>query len=365
MDSEQQPSSSEGGDRSEKELMALAGRVAPLGLCALDRDLRFVSINDRMAEIDERPPEEHLGRTLGEMLPHSISSLLEPICRLVLESGETAEHVEIQGPAVNDAIRHWVVSVKPLPVGGDNGGGICLVVEDNTLRKQHEQELAERLGFQRLISTLSNRFVNIEPEKVDQQIEEGLKEVVEYLGSDRGTLFHIGESGQFQVTHSYSRSDLNPYDKGIMESPLPYFASVLLAGRTFRMESPDDLPPEAEEERRYCEETGLQSDLCIPLSAGGRTMGYISIDARKELRFPEDLVEQMRLVGETFASALERQRADQEVRALQQRLESENIYLQGGAEAGARLRGDRWPERGPAGHPAPGGAGGGRPTPRC
>ncbi len=41
----------------------------PVGLCYLDTDLRFIHINDWLAEINGIPAEEHLGRTLGELIP--------------------------------------------------------------------------------------------------------------------------------------------------------------------------------------------------------------------------------------------------------------------------------------------------------
>ena len=43
--------------------------VAPIGLAYLDRDLRYVYINDRLAGYHGRPASEHIGRTLREMSP--------------------------------------------------------------------------------------------------------------------------------------------------------------------------------------------------------------------------------------------------------------------------------------------------------
>ena len=43
--------------------------MAPIGLCILDRDLRYVRINERLAEINGMPVSSHLGRTLREVVP--------------------------------------------------------------------------------------------------------------------------------------------------------------------------------------------------------------------------------------------------------------------------------------------------------
>ena len=46
-----------------------AYREAPIGLCYFDTDLRYVHINDWLAAINGLTVEEHLGRTVGEVLP--------------------------------------------------------------------------------------------------------------------------------------------------------------------------------------------------------------------------------------------------------------------------------------------------------
>ena len=44
-------------------------RSAPVGLCVLDRDLRFVRINERLAAMNGLPAEAHIGRTVREIVP--------------------------------------------------------------------------------------------------------------------------------------------------------------------------------------------------------------------------------------------------------------------------------------------------------
>jgi PAS domain-containing protein len=43
-------------------------RTAPVGLALLDRDLRFIRINDRLAAINGRPASEHIGRRLRDAI---------------------------------------------------------------------------------------------------------------------------------------------------------------------------------------------------------------------------------------------------------------------------------------------------------
>jgi hypothetical protein len=50
-------------------------------------------------------------------------------------------------------------------------------------------DLAERLRFESLVIDLAAGFVNLEPERVDQAIEDCLRHIVEALHLDRSTLF--------------------------------------------------------------------------------------------------------------------------------------------------------------------------------
>jgi hypothetical protein len=63
--------------------------------------------------------------------------------------------------------------------------------------------LKEHLRFERLISEISARFINILPERVDLEIENGLKEILEFFQVDRcGLLRHSQETATWQVTHA-------------------------------------------------------------------------------------------------------------------------------------------------------------------
>ncbi len=44
-------------------------RTAPVGLALLDRDLRFMRINEWLVTINGKPVEAHVGRTLEEIIP--------------------------------------------------------------------------------------------------------------------------------------------------------------------------------------------------------------------------------------------------------------------------------------------------------
>src|SRR5690242_14390340 len=80
----------EASARRSAELLALERSqleailaTAPVGMSFVDRDLRYVRINERHARVTGRSAEETLGKTLREVVP-ALADRLEPIYRKVI-----------------------------------------------------------------------------------------------------------------------------------------------------------------------------------------------------------------------------------------------------------------------------------------
>ena len=93
--------------------------TAPAGLCIVDTDLRYVRVNDRMAEMNGRIASDHIGRTIREVLPATADEL-ECIYRGVLESGKPVQNVEMRiAPTASDrAGRYRLASFYPVQIAG-------------------------------------------------------------------------------------------------------------------------------------------------------------------------------------------------------------------------------------------------------
>lgn len=125
---------------------------APVGLNVLDAKLRFVRINQQLAEMNGFSVEEHLGRTVGELLP-DLGDTAEALLRSVLATGEPLLNVEIRGetPAQPGIERVWLESFLPLKEG-DRVIGINTVCQEIT--EQIQSENALRQATERLKTAL-------------------------------------------------------------------------------------------------------------------------------------------------------------------------------------------------------------------
>ncbi|MCU0633307.1 MAG: PAS domain-containing protein [Gemmatimonadaceae bacterium] len=117
-------------------------RSAPVGMCLFDRELRYVRINARMAEMNGIPVAAHLGRTFRELLP-DVADAAEALARRVLDTGVPQHDVEVRGstPAAPGVERVWLSQWTPLHDAAGAIVGVHVVGEEVTAR---HAALAER-----------------------------------------------------------------------------------------------------------------------------------------------------------------------------------------------------------------------------
>ncbi len=134
-------------EQQQAELLAQIEALianAPIGISFMDRNLRYVRINEAMAEINGLPVEAHLEHTMDEVMPNLVP-LVGPYVHQVLETGQPILNLEISGvaPYRPGVLRHALVSWYPVLIEGGVPQYIGTTVVDITERKQYETALRE------------------------------------------------------------------------------------------------------------------------------------------------------------------------------------------------------------------------------
>jgi PAS domain S-box-containing protein len=110
----------------------------------LDRELRYVRINEYLAHMNGIPVADHLGRRVRDLVP-DIADRVEPILRHVLESGEPVRQLEVAVPGLpgtgRGAGEAFRLQCLPLRDAEQAIIGINVVVEDIS----EQRRTAERL----------------------------------------------------------------------------------------------------------------------------------------------------------------------------------------------------------------------------
>ncbi len=115
---------------------------APVGLAFLDRELRYVSLNQKLAVMNGLPVEEHLTRSLEEVLPEQFIQIEKYIRKVLTGEGATAVEVTTQLPGDNGA-RSLLLANQPAIDEEGEIIGVSMAVVDVTDRRRAEQALRE------------------------------------------------------------------------------------------------------------------------------------------------------------------------------------------------------------------------------
>ncbi len=98
---------------------------APIGFAFFDRKMRYVRMNQFLAEMDHLSIGHHLGRTVQEVFPGSLGSEMAAAIEHVFTTGAPARDVELHGelPTMpSSPPRIWLTSLYPVRTGGDRPG---------------------------------------------------------------------------------------------------------------------------------------------------------------------------------------------------------------------------------------------------
>ncbi len=130
---------------------------APVGLCWFDTKLRFVYINDWLAAINGLSVKEHLGRTIGEVLP-DVGARIESQLLHVIETGQPILQGTVSGatPAHPKVKRHFEHNYRAVKSNDGTVVGVSCAVLEITQRKRAEDALRIELNLRNALESTAD-----------------------------------------------------------------------------------------------------------------------------------------------------------------------------------------------------------------
>jgi GAF domain-containing protein len=190
------------------------------------------------------------------------------------------------------------------------------VIRDVTERLESQQKLQQKLQLEELIANLSRRFLELEPDEIDEGIREGLASVGRLAQVDRCFLISIDpRRGVVRQSYEYldeSVESLAGRIDSARAEDFPALLEGLLRGEVLHIRRLSEMPPQAQTEVALMQARGTHSFLTIPLLSGGSLTAVLGFEsAREEQTWSEESVALLRLVGEIFVTALRRKQTEQ------------------------------------------------------
>ncbi|HEX5049596.1 MAG TPA: MASE1 domain-containing protein, partial [Gammaproteobacteria bacterium] len=184
-------------------------------------------------------------------------------------------------------------------------------------RRRAAADLRERLRFEGLLSTIAAEFVS---RPSGASFEKGLQHVGEFFDVDYVGLLQAGATGDLHVEWQWHQPSGAPLVGVKCVEGFPWVFERVLAGETLRIDSDTPIPPGAEIDRAAFRRFGLQAAAVLPLVAGGRVQGAVSLVTMRPGAKPHWGGQRLSLVAEVLASACARHQAEVELERSRQKL---------------------------------------------
>ncbi|MGN2241876.1 PAS domain S-box protein [Frateuria sp. GZRR33] len=122
--------------------------AAPVGIGVLDADLRYLHVNEALAQLNGKSVEAHLGRRVQEIIP-ALGEHLEALLRGVLarDTPLLGEEMSLDDPEHPGCTRHFLANYAPVRTASGEHLGVAGVVVDVTdlKRAQLDAQAATRM----------------------------------------------------------------------------------------------------------------------------------------------------------------------------------------------------------------------------
>ncbi|MFB8787407.1 MAG: PAS domain S-box protein [Potamolinea sp.] len=183
-----------------------AAACANVGLCIHDEELRFIQLNQTLAEINGSSIEEHLGKTLTEVIP-DIAPFVAPILKQVQTTGKPILNREISTdtPQLPGVKRDWLISYFPIFEDESKVVAVGVILTEITERKQAEEKIkAANIDLARSNQELEN-FAYVASHDLQEPLRK-IKSFTELLAGDyRGQLNENADKYINYITDGTSR----------------------------------------------------------------------------------------------------------------------------------------------------------------
>jgi len=273
--------------------------------------LVFAVLLDNEGQLQARSRSDStLDRPTRVRLEHAATSWTHP----EPDADRASKAPELNAPPVT--VKRYAME-RP---NGESAGVLSLVV-DACEHERMQSALSRRIEFERLISELSTRFIDLGERLVNDDIHYALQAIGEFAQVDRAYIFLFSPDGAtMSNTHEWCAEGITPEIEGLQQLPVeafPWWCARIKRREAIHIPRVEDMGQEAIAEKIILMEQDIRSVVVVPLVYARKVAGYLGFDAvRSEKEWSHEDIALLTIVGEMFMNALERHKAEAERRSL-------------------------------------------------
>ena len=194
------------------------------------------------------------------------------------------------------------------------------MMQDANYEKQRaekaQQDLDYHFQFEKLLSEISTRFINLKSNNIDEGIEEGLIKLAQFSNADSGYVYLFSDDFKyFNLTHLWKNNHVKINSDKLQQletKTMPWWMKQLQLGETVCVSDIEDLGSEAEVEKENILKQGIQSVIDVPMAVESRIIGFVGFSSiNNKHEWTENEISLLNMAGQMIANVLQRQKIEQ------------------------------------------------------
>ncbi|MBD2393622.1 PAS domain S-box protein [Cyanobacterium aponinum FACHB-4101] len=212
-------------------------------------------------------------------------------------------------------------------------------VKQRTLELEEAKENAEEKAIalrylneiERLLSDISTSLFMVEAEKVDEYINDALTAIASFLKVEQISIFEFDQKNEtFCLSHQSQSSLINQdlREWHISTRVISWLVNQLQTKWIVMINSAEDLPELAVNERILFEQLNLKSFIALPIEFSRRVVGFLTaISAKNHHEWNQGETNLLQLTGKLFSNAIARKKSETALKEAQEALSATNEIL--------------------------------------
>jgi len=194
----------------------------------------------------------------------------------------------------------------------NNFSGTFCIIHDITDRKKSEEKKVLRSQFEKLLTNISTRFINVENEDIDIEINSVLKHIGKFEKVDRTYVFRIDQENRtMSNTHEWCDEGIKPKIHEMQDIPIsayPWFIDQITCDPLI-ISHVKQMPKNAIKEKNLFNQFGIRSIANFPMWVNLQLVGFVGFDSvKKECVWDPDHTAMLQQFANIISNAIERSR---------------------------------------------------------
>lgn len=186
------------------------------------------------------------------------------------------------------------------------------IIHDITERKKAEEKRIQRSRFEEMLTNISTRFINVDNEDIDNEINSVLKHIGQFENVDRTYVFRIDQKTKtMSNTHEWCRDGITPKIRDLQNLPIHNYQWFIeqITCDPLIISRVNDLPPSASIEKKLFQTHGIQSLANFPMWVNLELVGFVGFDAvTEEHTWDMENIAMLQQFANIISNAIERSR---------------------------------------------------------